>query len=71
MKIEHGEWNIESVPERKNHLWHAWIEVERGPWEDEDHGQIFNFSDIGCFDTEAAAHARGLEWGKAWLDSNF
>jgi len=71
MKLSHREWTIDSVPERKGHLWHAWVEVERGPWEDEDSGQIFNFTDIGYYDTEVAARTRGVDWAKAWLDSNY
>lgn len=71
MKIEHREWRIDSAPQRHGHLWHAWVQVERGPWEDEDIGQIFHFTDIGYYDTEAAAEKRGVEWAKAWLDSNY
>jgi hypothetical protein len=71
MKINHREWTIDSVPKRKGYLWHSWVEVERGPWEDEDAGQIFNFTDIGYSDTEAIAKVRGVDWAKAWLDSNF
>jgi hypothetical protein len=32
MKVSHREWMIRSTPERKGHHWHAWVEVERGPW---------------------------------------
>jgi hypothetical protein len=71
MKVEHYEWTIQSVPEKKGHFWHAWVEVERGPWEDLDAGQIFHFADIGYFDTEAAAAERGIAWARAWLDSNY
>ncbi|MBC8641579.1 hypothetical protein IAG25_32670 [Caballeronia sp. EK] len=71
MKIEYREWTIDSHPEKKGFHWHTWVEVERGPWEDEDEGQIFHFFDIGYFDTEDAAHDRGFAWAKAWLDSNF
>jgi hypothetical protein len=71
VKVEYREWTIKSFPEKRGFLYHAWIEVERGPWEDEDDGQIFNFTDIGYFDTEAAANDRGIAWAKAWLDSNF
>jgi hypothetical protein len=71
IKVQHREWEIRSFPERKGFLWHAWVEVERGPWEDEDNGQIFNFTDIGYYDTEAAAAERGVAWAKAWLDSNY
>jgi len=39
--------------------------VERPPWEDEDEGQIFHFSDLGYFDTERAAHERAIGWAKA------
>lgn len=51
MKIEHREWRIDSAPQRHGHLWHAWVQVERGPWENEDIGQIFHFTDIGYYDT--------------------
>jgi hypothetical protein len=71
MKVEHREWTIDSVPQQTGYLWHAWVEVERGPCEDEDQGQIFNFTDIGYYDTEATAMQRGLTWAKAWLDSNY
>ena len=62
MKVEHKEWTIESVPEKKGHFWHAWVEVKRGPWEDEDAEQIFHFFDIGYYDSEAAAVERGIAW---------
>ena len=71
MKGEHREWTIESVPQKKGHHWHAWVEVEREPAEDGDAGQIFHFFDIGYFDTEAAAHERAIGWARAWLDSNY
>jgi hypothetical protein len=71
MKVEHREWTIDSRPKRIGHHWHSWCEVERPPWEDEDDGQIFHFSDIGYFDTERAAHERAIAWAKAWLDENF
>jgi hypothetical protein len=72
VKVEHREWTIESVQKKKGHHWHVWVEVERPPWEDEQHeGQIFHFFDIGYFDTEAAAHERGISWARAWLDSNY
>ncbi|SAL01650.1 hypothetical protein AWB80_08177 [Caballeronia pedi] len=71
VKVEHREWEIRSFPEQRGFLWHAWVEVERGPWEDEDDGQIFNFTDIGYYDTKAAANDRAIAWAKAWLDSNY
>ena len=43
----------------------------RGPWEHESLGQIYHFTDIGHYDTVRAAEARGIEWAKVWLDSNF
>lgn len=57
--------------QRRGHLWQAWVEVERGPWEDEGQGEIFHFTDIGYYDTQKPAKQRGLEWAKAWLDSNY
>jgi hypothetical protein len=71
MRVEHRAWTIQSWPEKKGHFWHAWVEVERSPSEGDDAGQIFHFSDIGYFDTEAAAAERGLAWAQAWLDSNY
>jgi hypothetical protein len=71
MKVEHKEWTIESIPEKKGYFWHAWVEVERGPSDGEDAGQIFHFTDIGYFDTEGAAADRGYVWARAWLDENF
>ncbi|WP_233469266.1 hypothetical protein [Caballeronia glathei] len=71
MKIQHREWPITSAPQRRGHLWQAWVEVERGPWEDEGQGEIFHFTDIGYYDTQKPAKQRGLEWAKAWLDSNY
>jgi hypothetical protein len=70
MKIDFMEWTLDSHPEKRGFHWHAWVEVERGPWEDEDEGQIFHFMDIGYYDTEAAAIERGISWAKAWLESN-
>jgi hypothetical protein len=71
MKVDLKEWTIQSWPEKKGHFWHGWVEVERGPWGEIDLGQIFHFTDIGYFDTEAAAAERGIAWAQAWLDSNF
>ncbi|SAL05462.1 hypothetical protein AWB81_07171 [Caballeronia arationis] len=71
MRVNYGAWVIGSVPEKKGHHWHAWVEVERSPWEDEDIGQIFHFTDIGYYDIEAAAYERGIQWARAWLDDNF
>ena len=71
MKIQHREWTIDSVPQKQGRLWHACVEVERGPWEHESLGQIYHFIDIGHYDTVRAAEARGIEWAKVWLDSNF
>jgi hypothetical protein len=48
----------------------CWVEIERRPWEG-DMGQIFHFTDIGYYDTQAAAFERGIQWARAWLDSNF
>jgi hypothetical protein len=70
MKVSHREWQIRSWPEQRGHYWHAWVEVERPPWEDEHEGQIFHFFDIRYFDTETAAHDRAIGWARAWLDSN-
>jgi hypothetical protein len=70
MKINHREWTIDSVPEQKGPLWYPWVEVQRGPWEHHD-GQIFHFTDLGYYDTENAAKPRGVDWAKAWLNSNF
>ncbi|MFM0327887.1 hypothetical protein [Caballeronia glebae] len=70
-KLEHHDWTIHTRPEKKGFHWHAWVEVERAPREDEDAGHIFHFTDIGYFDTEAAAHDRGIAWARAWLDSNY
>jgi hypothetical protein len=36
-----------------------------------DMGHIFHFTEIGYFDTEAAAFQRGMQWARAWLDFNF
>ena len=71
MKLEYREWTINSQPEKKGHHWHAWVEVERGPSEDQDGWQIFHFTDIGYFDTEAAAVERGIAWAQSWLSSNY
>ncbi|MEZ2354699.1 hypothetical protein [Caballeronia sp. RCC_10] len=71
MKAEHREWTIDSRPKRSGNHWHSWCEVERPPWEDEDEGQIFRFSDLDYFDTERAEHERAINWAKAWLDENF
>jgi hypothetical protein len=71
MKVEHHEWTIHSVPQKKGHHWHAWVEVERGSLGEDDMGHIFHFTDIGYFDTEAAAFERGIAWARAWLESNF
>jgi hypothetical protein len=45
-------------------LYAAWGEVERGPSEGEDQGQIFTVRDIGYYDTEKAALERGVAWAK-------
>ena len=71
MKIKHREWTVDSVPQQRGHHWHAFVEVERGPWEDEDQGEIFHFTDIGYYDSQAAAERRGCDWACAWLDSNY
>ncbi|WP_244832113.1 hypothetical protein [Caballeronia sp. TF1N1] len=71
MKVEYQEWTIESRPEQTGHYWHSRCSVERQPSEDQADGQIFNFSDIGYFDTASAAHLRAIGWAKAWLDENF
>jgi hypothetical protein len=71
MKVVHKEWTIESVPEKKGHFWHPRVEVERGPSEGEDAGQIFHFFDLGYYDTQSAAHDRGIAWAQAWLNSNY
>ena len=34
-------------------------------------GQIFHFTDIGYYNTQAAAFERRIQWARAWLDSNF
>lgn len=36
MKATHREWKLDSHPEHKGFHWRAWVEVERGSWEDED-----------------------------------
>jgi hypothetical protein len=70
MKVHHGEWTIASHPQKAGHRWHSCCDVERPPSKDEAGGQIFNFSDIACFDTEAAAHVRAIAWAKAWINEN-
>ena len=40
-KLEHHDWTIHTRPEKKGFHWHAWVEVERAPREDEDAGHIF------------------------------
>ena len=68
---EYREWIIRSAPEKKGHHWHAHVELERTPTEDDDTGQIFHFADIGHFDNMQAAQQRGIDWAKAWIDLNF
>ena len=53
MKIQHREWTIDSVPQKQGRLWHACVEVERGPWEHESLGQIYHFTDIGYYEGRA------------------
>lgn len=64
MKIVHREWTINSVPKQKGHLWHAWVEVKCRPCEDDMVVHIYHFTDIGYYESESGAVARGVEWAK-------
>ncbi|KND56239.1 hypothetical protein BSCH_01477 [Candidatus Paraburkholderia schumanniana] len=72
-QVTHREWMVRSFPEKKGFHYHARVKIERGPGplQGEKSPQVFTVTDIGYFDTEAAAEDRGVAWAKAWLDSNF
>ncbi|SAK52876.1 hypothetical protein AWB82_01740 [Caballeronia glebae] len=71
MKVEHGDWTIDSRPQQMGHHWHSWCEIERRPTDDGVDGEIFHFFDIGYFDTQRAAYERAVSWAKAWIEDNF
>ncbi|WP_429579172.1 hypothetical protein [Paraburkholderia youngii] len=70
-QLTHREWVIRSSPEKRGFHYHARVEVERRPQNYVDNREVFRFTDIGYFDTQASANERGVAWAKAWLDVNF
>jgi hypothetical protein len=70
-QVTHRDWMVRSFPEKKGFHYHACAEVERRPQDYVDNRQVFHFTDIGYFDTAAAADERALAWARAWLDENF
>jgi hypothetical protein len=73
-RVEHrSNWTIEATPTQNGQVWRANAIATRTPTEypSDDHGDRYEFHDLGECATAEIAAERAVRWVTHWIEINF